>query len=70
DPSDIDRHNKMVGLVGQMLNLHKDLAAALTPDLKTSLQRQIDATDTQIDHLVYDLYGLTNEEIRVVEGKI
>ena len=60
----------MVVLVEQMLKLHKDLAAALTPDLKTSLQRQIDATDTQIDHLVYDLYGLTNEEIRVVEGKI
>jgi hypothetical protein len=32
------------------------------------LQRQIDATDAQIDRLVYDLYGLTEEEIAIVEG--
>lgn len=31
------------------------------------LQRQIRATDHQIDWLVYDLYGLTDEEIEVVE---
>ena len=28
----------------------------------------IDATDRQIDRLIYDLYGLTAEEIAVVEG--
>jgi hypothetical protein len=33
----------------------------------TSLQRQIEATDGQIDALVYELYELTEEEIRVVE---
>lgn len=31
---------------------------------------QIDATDMQIDNLVYELYGLTEEEIRVVEGGV
>ena len=31
-------------------------------------QRQIDATDKQIDELVYELYGLTEEEIKLVEG--
>ena len=35
---------------------------------KTILQRQIDATDNQIDYLVYELYGLTEEEIKIVEG--
>ena len=34
---------------------------------KTAIQRQIDATDQQIDRLVYDLYGLTEEEIKIVE---
>jgi type II restriction/modification system DNA methylase subunit YeeA len=34
------------------------------------LQRQIGATDKQIDALVYELYGLTDEEIAVVEGAI
>ena len=32
------------------------------------LQRQIDATDRQIDRLVYELYGLTDAEIQIVEG--
>jgi len=32
-----------------------------------SLPRQIGATDQQIDRLVYELYGLTDEEIRIVE---
>ena len=35
----------------------------------TILQQQIDATDEQIDALVYELYGLTEEEIEVVEGR-
>jgi len=30
-------------------------------------QRQIEATDGQIDALVYELYGLTEEEIKIVE---
>ena len=29
--------------------------------------RQIDATDGQIDRLVYELYGLTEDEIKIVE---
>lgn len=32
------------------------------------LQRQIEATDKQIDKLAYELYGLTEEEIKIVEG--
>jgi hypothetical protein len=39
-----------------------------TPIEKTQLQRQTDATDSQIDTLVYELYGLTEKEIKVVEG--
>ena len=35
----------------------------------TSLQTQITATDRQIYKLVYELYGLTEEEIRIVEGE-
>jgi hypothetical protein len=31
------------------------------------LQRQIQATDAQIDRLVYELYGLTEDEIKIVE---
>jgi hypothetical protein len=59
----------MVKLVEQMLLLHKQLAAAKTPDDKTRIQRQIDATDQQIDNIVYELYGLTQKEIQSVEGR-
>jgi hypothetical protein len=59
----------MVVLVEQMLTLHKQSAATKTPDDKTRLQRQIDTTDHQIDQLVYELYGLTEKEIQIVEGR-
>jgi hypothetical protein len=67
DPADKARHDRMVKLVESMLELHKKLQAARTPDEKTMLQRQIDATDQQIDTLVYELYALTKEEIGIVE---
>lgn len=38
-----------------------------TPVEKNALQRQIDATDKEIDQLVYELYGLSDEETRIVE---
>ena len=57
----------MVALVEQMLALHKRLAGARTPTQKELLQRRIEATDRQIDRLVYELYGLTEEEIKIVE---
>jgi predicted nucleic acid-binding Zn-ribbon protein len=59
----------VVALVEQMLALHKRRAAARTPQEQDALQRQIDATDRQIDQLVYELYGLNDEEIRIVEGR-
>ncbi len=34
-----------------------------------ALQAEIDRTDAAIDALVYQLYGLTEEEVKVVEGK-
>jgi hypothetical protein len=57
-----------VKLVEQMLDLHKKLAAVRTPQEKTTLERQIAATDTLIDRIVYRLYDLTEDEIRIVEG--
>jgi len=65
---DRDRHDRMVSLVGRMLDLHKQLAAVKTADDKTRIQRQIDATDAQIDKLVYELYELTPDEIKIVES--
>jgi len=70
DPSDVARHDRMVALVEKMLDLNKRLAAAKAPHEKEALAGMIDATDRQIDRLVYELYGLTEEEIAVVEGVV
>jgi len=37
---------------------------------KELYQRQIEATDRQIDALVYELYGLTEEEVTIVEETV
>ena len=37
--------------------------------VKTDVERQVVAADRQIDALVYELYGLTDEKIKLVEGE-
>ena len=58
----------MVALVEQMLALHQRRAATRTPHEQSVLAAQIAAPDRQIDRLVYELYGLSEEEVRIVEG--
>jgi len=67
EPKDNSRHDQMVKYVKQMLDLHRRLPQVKTPHEKEALQRQIDATDKQIDQLVYQLYGLTTAEIQIIE---
>ena len=50
------------------LDLHAKLAATKPGHAHTVLQRQIEATDRQIDQLVYQLYNLTPAEIALVES--
>ncbi|NQV28590.1 MAG: hypothetical protein HQ518_29920 [Rhodopirellula sp.] len=57
----------MVRFVDEMLTIQKKAATAKTTHDRTALARQIEATDQEIDRLVYELYGLTDEEIRIVE---
>jgi adenine-specific DNA-methyltransferase len=68
NPQDVARHDRMVELVERMLALHKKLAEAKIERERTIIQHQIDASDGQIDRLVYELYGLTEEEVAIVEG--
>jgi predicted type IV restriction endonuclease len=66
---DVPRHDNMVALVERMLELHKKLAAATIPADKRLYERQIEATDAEIDALVYELYGLTQQEVAIVEDR-
>jgi acetolactate synthase small subunit len=69
-PADRARHDRLVGLVDKVLALTPKLRAAKADAERQTLQNAVTATDQQIDALVYELYGLTPEEIALVEGNI
>ena len=56
-------------LVEQMLELDKQSTMVPNPLDKERVGREIESTDKSIDRLVYELYGLTEEEIKIVEGE-
>jgi hypothetical protein len=62
------QHDKLVALVDNMLELQKKYHETRMERDKELYERQIKMVDVQIDRLVYDLYGLTEEEIKMVEG--
>ncbi len=70
NPADVARHDWMVALVEKMLDMNKRLQAAKAPHEKEVLAGMIDATDRQIDRMVYELYGLTEDEVAIVEGVV
>lgn len=70
----------MVSLVERMLGLTPLLSPlpsprqawgsnVRTPQEREAIERQIEATDEAIDRLVYELYGLTEEEIAIVQQR-
>jgi hypothetical protein len=68
DPADAGRNIRIASFVIRMLDLKKHLLDAKTDAERGELQEKIDATDRKIDRIVYGLYGLTPEEIEVVES--
>ncbi len=65
---DTERHDKLVGLVEQMLDAKLKLTEANTAKDKQFWTRFCSSLDSQIDNLVYELYELTDDEIAMVEG--
>ncbi|MCL2297833.1 MAG: N-6 DNA methylase [Proteobacteria bacterium] len=61
------RHDRIVALVDQMLEAKKQEVNA-TGRAAELAKRKCAMLDRQIDDLVYELYGLTEEEIRLVEN--
>ena len=66
-PADNASQDRMVELVEQMLAARKQLAAAQSERDKDFYTNRCDGLDRQIDALVYDLYALTPDEIKIVE---
>ena len=65
---DINHRDQLTLLVDLILKLNNQIISTSPDQNVTTIQRQIDATDSQIDRLVYELYGLTEEDIKIVEG--
>jgi hypothetical protein len=68
DPTNKSRHDNIVKLVAQMLAAKEKLAKAKTDAEVNRLEMHCAALDRQIDTAVYELYGLTEEEIGVAQG--
>jgi hypothetical protein len=61
------RYIRLEKIVQKRMESEKNFLNAATDPERDALQKKIQATDRQIDALVYELYGLTAEEIAVVE---
>jgi len=69
-PVTVTRDDHLSELARTMLSLHKRLEDVRAEHEREMLKRQIEATDRQIDKLVYEHYGLSDDEIRLVEEAI
>ena len=67
-PAENGEDARLVPLVDRMLALNVELGICRTPHERSSIEREIKSTDQRIDELVYELYGLTDNEIAFVES--
>ncbi len=69
NPADKARHDKMLELVDRMLELNNQKhSGKLAPSQVERVDREIATTDAEIDELVYELYGFTAEERKIIEA--
>ncbi len=67
NPADVDLHDRMVALVDDLLDLHRQLDGA--SDVQRGvIEALIARRERSVDELVYELYGLSDDEVGVVEG--
>jgi len=67
--ADKTRHDKLVLLVEKMLALTPKMRVGTSESEKALLHSAVTTTDAEIDRLVYELYDLTKDEIKIVEGE-
>ena len=65
---DKEIHDRLSNLVDTIIEANKKISIENNPNTKTILKRQINALDSQIDKLIYQLYGLNDEEIKLIES--
>lgn len=67
---DIDKNTEenLIKLVDNIIDLNKKLSSEKNPNTIEMLNTRIQAVDKAIDKIVYALYGLNDEEIKIIEG--
>ncbi|WP_288694495.1 TaqI-like C-terminal specificity domain-containing protein [uncultured Brachyspira sp.] len=68
DKQDKEIYDKLVNLVDSIIDLNKKLSSEKNPNTIEMLNARIQAVDKAIDKIVYSLYGLNDDEIRIIEG--
>jgi len=69
DNSNEKQQTEIIKLVALLLQLHKELQTTVLSEKVEQLKQRIEYSEEQIDKLVYELYGLTEEEIGVIEQR-
>ena len=64
-----EQQSKLITLVDQMLETQSRLQQAFSDEDKKLLGQRAAIIDKQIDNMVYKLYGLTEDEVKIVEGE-
>jgi hypothetical protein len=65
--SDREAHDRISAMATTLETLHVQLRPSRVEHERRLLERQLDAAARRLDTLVYDLYGLTDDEIALVE---
>ena len=63
------QNDEIIQLVDTMLQLQQQKQSATLPQQLQQLEQRITYTDDKINEKVYALYGLSAEEVRIVEGR-
>ncbi len=65
-----EEQNELISCVQNILYLHQELKSAKNAQEEDVIRSQIDVIDKEIDRLIYRQYGLTSEEIHIIESNL
>jgi hypothetical protein len=65
---DLEKYQKMLGLVDSMFLVSKQIEEVSVPEERVRLERERESIDIAIDELVYQLYGLSNQQISIMNS--
>ncbi|MCW5932250.1 MAG: N-6 DNA methylase [Bacteroidetes bacterium] len=67
--SDLESQSEIIKLVDQLLALNKEVLSVSLESKQNQLQNKIDYCENRINQLVYQLYELTEDDVKIIEGK-